>query len=74
MANFTDCREFIEREILPTLSGWEDDYDLQGICEAVSTYDPIRGYVWRKEFTGPDNEDTSEYWDIVEQHTIKKAY
>lgn len=43
----TDRTEFIQRELLPLLGEFAGDFDIEGICDDVSEFDPVDGYVWR---------------------------
>ncbi len=66
----TNRQEFIEREILPTLGEYADDYDIDGIVDDVSEFHPVNGYVWGKRFDEmqPLYFEPEAYWEIVARH------
>lgn len=52
----------IALEIIPTLGGFEDDYDLDAIAAAVVGYEPKLGVYFVREDV--------DYWTIVAAHEI----
>jgi hypothetical protein len=60
----TTRTEFIQREILPTLGEYANDYDLDAICDEVSDFDEREGYVWKDEYAS----DEAAYWQVVSKY------
>lgn len=56
----TTLDDFIATEILPTLDN-PDGYDVKGIAEEVSTFDPSFGYMWDEWYI----EQPEDYWKAV---------
>ena len=61
--------EFISDEILPTLDGYAEDFDIDAICDEVSEYDPREGYVWKEEY----RDDETAYWEVVRSHDVSEG-
>lgn len=52
-------RELVRLEVLDTIAGFSDDFDVEGIVDEIAeTY----GLVW------PDTIPSAEYWALVERH------
>lgn len=56
-----DRQEFIEREILPALGEYAADFDVEGLCDAVSNWDDLNGYVLN------DGLDAEGFWELVKK-------
>lgn len=63
-----DRDEFIEREIVPTLGEYADDFDVEGICDEVSKFDPRKGYVWSQEYI----DALDEYNAVLARHDMSE--
>lgn len=64
----TNRDEFIEREILPMLGDYAEDFDVDGFCDEVSTFDPNKGYVWREEYV----DALDEYNEVLARHDMSE--
>lgn len=53
-------QDFIDLEIVPTLGGYEDDFDLDGIFDEVAEYSGD-GFVWKGEY----DRNPSLYYDLL---------
>jgi hypothetical protein len=60
----TNKDDFIQLEIVPLLGEYVDDFDLDGIFDAVSEFDPAKGFVWRELEVG-------ELWNIVSANDLE---
>lgn len=58
--------DFIEHEILPTLGEFADDYDVDGIADAVTEYNG--GYGFKPEYRPDETGANEAYWDVVKAH------
>ena len=58
----TTFDEFIEREIVPALGEYVDDYDVHAIAAKVSMWDDKQGYVMNPDYTN------DVFWLVVGMH------
>jgi hypothetical protein len=66
----TDRDEFIARELMPIAGDFADDYDWDAICDEVTEFDAVRGYVWRAEFDDTDDTcDNDALYAIMDDHS-----
>ena len=57
--------EFVEREILPTLGEFADDYDVKGLADEVSEWDDEIGYTWKLKYL-----DQEEYVKAMREYDV----
>lgn len=57
--------EAIEREIVPALGEWVADYDVEGIADALLSYDPMPGAI---QLAGFRVRADADFWSVVAAH------
>lgn len=64
-------QDFIEQQILPGLGEHADCYDIDGVVDEVSDFDPVKGYFMKPEFGDEDGFDYDAYNTVLLRHEIK---
>ena len=60
----TTFDEFVERQIIPALGEYADDYDVTMFATEVSVWDDKLGYVMRPDLLH------DEFWEIAEKYDL----
>ncbi len=60
----TTFNEFVERQIIPALGEYADDYDVTMFATEVSVWDDRLGYVMRPDLSH------DEFWNIAKKYDV----